>query len=375
MTCGNLFGPTNQFIKTNTGDFVAVEGSSIRERLTLSDVRVSYKQILKSRVILKPGQVDYLLNHLGLGDNATFLILKATYDSKSIFEKDNYIQWNFYDDFSKIYPMSNLLVLTGNSTSRIKQIYLSNPNTKYSVNIDVMVAVIDDNTSVFTDVINQSGLSFNSLEYKHIQTHIVNESIVILNNDTPPVPICYLTLGDIATITKNGKILIIDDTSVGSIYLDFVSLNDANQAFSLIEWVRNTPGAIIQELDPISDSIDPVLKFTDLVYMIPESEYSPVDTSMGTNFFATMSFAQYATQSSGQPMITKDILIDELIIGLNDNRDGTMSLNSGSILIYDINDVDLDQVLQIGTYSIHFNIIDNAQNVIDVEKNIEIHII
>ena len=339
MTCGNLFGPTNQFIKTNTGDFVAVEGSSIRERLTLSDVRVSYKQLIKGRVILKPGQTNYLLNHLGLGDNATFLTLKATYDSKSIFEKDNYIQWNFYDDFSKIYPMSNLLVLTGNSTSRIKQIYLSNPNTNYSVNIDVMVAVIDDNTSVFTDVINQSGLSFNNLEYKDIQTHIVNESIVIFNNDTPPVPICYLTIGDIATITKNGKILIIDDTSIGSIYLDFLSLNDSNQAFSLIEWVRNTPGAVIQDLDPISDSIDPVLKFTDLVYL-PGSTYSLVDTSMGITFSATMSFAQYATQSSGQMMITKNILIDELIIGLDDNRDSSMSLNSGSILIYDINDED-----------------------------------
>ena len=374
MTCGNLFGPTNQFIKTNTGDFVAVEGSSIRERLTLSDVRVSYKQLIKGRVILKPGQTNYLLNHLGLGDNATFLTLKATYDSKSIFEKDNYIQWNFYDDFSKIYPMSNLLVLTGNSTSRIKQIYLSNPNTNYSVNIDVMVAVIDDNTSVFTDVINQSGLSFNNLEYKDIQTHIVNESIVIFNNDTPPVPICYLTIGDIATITKNGKILIIDDTSIGSIYLDFLSLNDSNQAFSLIEWVRNTPGAVIQDLDPISDSIDPVLKFTDLVYL-PGSTYSLVDTSMGITFSATMSFAQYATQSSGQMMITKNILIDELIIGLDDNRDSSMSLNSGSILIYDINDEDLDQVLQIGTYSIHFNIIDNAENVIDVDKNIQLHII
>lgn len=374
MTCGNLFGPTNQFIKTNTGDFVAVEGSSIRERLTLSDVRVSYKQLIKGRVILKPGQTNYLLNHLGLGDNATFLTLKATYNSKSIYEKDNYIQWNFYDDFSKIYPMSNLLVLTGNSTSRIKQIYLSNPNTNYSVNIDVMVAVIDDNTSVFTDVINQSGLSFNNLEYKDIQTHIVNESIVIFNNDTPPVPICYLTIDDIATITKNGKILIIDDTSVGSIYLDFLSLNDSNQAFSLIEWVRNTPGAVIQDLDPISDSIDPVLKFTDLVYL-PGSEYSLVDTSMGITFSATMSFAQYATQSSGQMMITKNILIDELIIGLDDNRDSSMSLNSGSILIYDINDEDLDQVLQIGTYSIHFNIIDNAENVIDVDKNIQLHII
>jgi hypothetical protein len=30
-------------------------------------------------IILKPGQVNYLLNHLGLGDNATFLAIKAVY--------------------------------------------------------------------------------------------------------------------------------------------------------------------------------------------------------------------------------------------------------------------------------------------------------
>lgn len=374
MNCGNsLFGPVNQYIKTNTGDFVAVEGSSTRERLSLSDLRLPYKQLIKGRVILKPGQTDYLLNHLGLGDNATFLLLKATYDSKSVFEKDNYIQWNFYDDFSKKYPMSNLLILTGNSISRIKQIYLSNPNVNYSVTIDVMVSLIDDNTSAFKDVVNQSGLSFNNLEYTSIRTHIVNESIVIYGNDFPPVPICYLTIADITTISKNGKILIIDDLSVGSIYLDFKSNYDADQAFSLIEWVINTPGAVIQDLEPLNDGLDPLLKFSSLVYLIGSTYSSPYDSSMGITFSATMSFAQYATASGTK--ITKNILIDELITEVFDVRDSTMALNTGSILIYDINDNNLNDIMQLGTYSIHFNIVDNASNAIDSNKNIQLRII
>ena len=374
MSCGNsLFGPVNQYIKTNTGDFVAVEGSSTRERLSLSDLRLPYKQLIKGRVILKPGQTDYLLNHLGLGDNATFLLLKATYDSKSVFEKDNYIQWNFYDDFSKKYPMANLLILTGNSISRIQQIYLSNPNVNYSVTIDVMVSLIDDNTSAFKDVVNQSGLSFNNLQYTSIRTHIVNESIVIYGNDFPPVPICYLTIADITTISKNGKILIIDDLSVGSIYLDFKSNYDADQAFSLIEWVINTPGAVIQDLEPLNDGLDPLLKFSSLVYLIGSTYSSPYDSSMGITFSATMSFAQYATASGTK--ITKDILIDELITEVFDVRDSTMALNTGSILIYDINDNNLNDIMQLGTYSIHFDIVDNASNTIDSNKNIQLRII
>jgi len=59
---GNLFGNRSQFIKTNGGDFIAVEASNTRERLILSDLRIPYKQILKSRVILKTGQTNYLLN-------------------------------------------------------------------------------------------------------------------------------------------------------------------------------------------------------------------------------------------------------------------------------------------------------------------------
>jgi hypothetical protein len=96
--CGSsLFGPSSQYIKTNAGDFIATEGSNIRERLMLSDLRIPYKQILKSRIILKKGQTNYLLNHLGLGDNATFLSIKAIYDTKSIIETDNYVQYSYYN--------------------------------------------------------------------------------------------------------------------------------------------------------------------------------------------------------------------------------------------------------------------------------------
>jgi len=108
---GSLFGPSSQFIKMNSGDIISTEGSNIRERLILSDLRIPYKQILKSRVILKPGQVNYLMNHLGLGDNVTFLLVKAVYDSKSVIVEDNYLQWNYFDDFGKVYNMGNLLLL------------------------------------------------------------------------------------------------------------------------------------------------------------------------------------------------------------------------------------------------------------------------
>ena len=108
--CGaNLFGTKSQFIKTNGGDFIAVDGSNTRERLILSDLRIPYKQILKSRIILKTGQINYLLNHLGLGDNATFLCMKVVYDGKSVIEADNYVNWSYYDDLTRVNHFSDTI--------------------------------------------------------------------------------------------------------------------------------------------------------------------------------------------------------------------------------------------------------------------------
>lgn len=370
---GNLFGPKSQFIKTNGGDLIATEGASTREKMMLSDLKIPYKQIAKGRVVLKAGQANYPLNHLGLGDNATFLSLKVTYDPKSKFEFDNYLQWNYYDDFSKLNPICNLLVLTGNSKNRIKQIYLTNPNPNFPVYIDAMIAVIDDNISIFTDHVNQTGLSFNNLRYTDIKTHIVGESIVIFSRDTIAVPICYISIEDLkqATITKNGKIVTISDISVGSIYLDFIDVYNAIQAYSLIEYVRNTENAIIQDLNPTNDSLDPVVKFKNLVYVPISTTYSmPFDTSMGNTFSATMSFGIYASGS----IISKSILINNLINEVRDNRDGLITVDDNSLLIYQGTD-EKTSIVQTGVYSIHFNILDNAENSVDGNKSIELNII
>ncbi len=233
--CGNsLFGKGSQYIKINSGDFIAVEGSNVVEKLMASDIRMPYKQLLKGRIILKPGQVNYLMNHLGIGDNATFLSIKAIYDSKSVIEIDNYITYSYYDYPVQSLSFAQLLVLTGNSANRIPQLYLNNPNSKYPVVLDVMVGIIDDSYSFFNDDINQSGTSFTGLEYTDIKSFVVGESIVVYDKNSPKRALIYLGLSYINSITLNGNFLVIDDESYGTVFLHFLTDYDSVQAHSLI---------------------------------------------------------------------------------------------------------------------------------------------
>jgi hypothetical protein len=87
----NSFFDTNNYIKFLNSDIVAIEGPNTIERLIGGDIRIPYKQVLKGRIILKEGQLNYLMNHLGLGDNATFLTIKATYNKDSVNVEDNYV--------------------------------------------------------------------------------------------------------------------------------------------------------------------------------------------------------------------------------------------------------------------------------------------
>ena len=96
MACGgqSVFGNQSQYIKFQGNDIVAIEGVNTVERLLGGDLRFPYKQLLKSRVILKAGQTNYLLNHLGMGDNATFLAIEATYDAKSVNPDNNFVYYS-----------------------------------------------------------------------------------------------------------------------------------------------------------------------------------------------------------------------------------------------------------------------------------------
>ena len=372
--CGgsSVFGPSNQYIKVNAGDFVAVNGSNASEKMSLSDLRMPFKQILKSRIILKPGQANYLLNHLGMGDNATFLLIKATYDSKSVIQDDNYVDWSFYDSLGTINQFAQVMLLTGNTTHRVKQIYLTNPNTKYSVSLDVMVAVIDDNYSFFNDNINQTATSFTDLEYGDIHTHVPGESIVINDKSTPVRPLIYFMINNINSIERDGKILTVDDNALSTILLAFKTEADAIQAHSLLTYIIENPDIDI-DLTPL-DNQDPVVYFNStagvggsyILYndgiTIGATSGTPYNTfNNGLTFSTSISLAQFGTYN----VLTKSDLIGLLIDNVTDNRDGQMSLLPSNVILKNNTLTDIVGITGSGTYSMTFNYSDIAQNYLD----------
>lgn len=367
-SCGNsLFGKGSQYIKINGGDFIAVEGSNTVEKLITSDIKMPYKQLLKGRVILKAGQINYLLNHLGVGDNATFLSIKATYNQKSVIEMDNYISYSYYD-----YPVLNLtfaqmLVLTGNSSNRIPQLYLNNPNTKYPVILDVMVGVIDDSYSFFNDDINQSGTSFTGLEYTDIKSFVVGESIVVYNKNTPVRALVYLGLNYINSILLNGSFIVIDDESYGSIYLHFLSEYDAIQAHSLLNYILENPNVNVDDIIPLNDNKSPIIYFNSTAGSLGEyitfngaTAGVPYTTESGLAFSTSISLSEYGTDG----ILTKSMLKDLLIDYVDDNRDGVIELMDSNLIIKNSNNF-VESIGLTGTYSLSFDFTDLAHNGFD----------
>lgn len=366
--CGpSLFGTGNSnYIKVGNGEFVAVENVNLIERQKVSDLRMPYKQLLRGRVILKAGQTNYLLNHLGLGDNATYLSIKATYDSKSVIELDNYINYAYYNYPVQNFSFAQLLVLTGNSTNRIPQIYLSNPNVKYPVFLDVLVGVIDDNYSFFNDDLNQNATSFNGLEYTDIKSFVVGESIVIFDKSTPKRALIYLGLNFINSITLNGSFLIIDDESFGNIFLNFIDEFNAVQAHSLINYVLEHPSVNIDNIIPLEDNESPTIHFKSRIgltgsYIVNYTGATsgvPYSTVDGYTFSTSISLTTYGSSSVLYKSNLRDLLIDYI----DDNRDGIIQIEDSQIEINTSTSSIVNSIVTTGTYSLKFNFEDLAHN-------------
>ena len=358
----SLFGPADKYIKFQGGDAIAVEGPNTVQRQILNDIRFPYEQVLHSKLVLRKGQVNYLLNHLGLGDNATFLLIAARYDAKSRIEEDNYVKYNYYSDFSRTYTFAQALLLTGNSTNRIPQLYLTNPNATYSVSLEVMVANIDDIYNYFEDVVNQSGSSFTGLSASSIHSFVVGESIVIRNSDNKDL--IYIQIVNINSLQLITNIVILNDHIIGDVFLQFVSDAEAAQAFSLLNYVLENPNVNIDTLSPLEDLIKPVITFKskvggngDWIYFMGSSASVPYSTEAGNTFSTSISIDTYGTQSQ----ISKERLIEILISSARDNRDGTMSITASNILLTGTQG-SVNYIGSLGSYSMQFDFKDLALN-------------
>ncbi len=384
MACNigvNQFFGASPYIKFLNGDIVAIDGPNTIERL-IGNIKIPYQQVLRGRIILKAGQVGYLMNHLGLGDNATFIAIIATYNIQSVNEEDNYLEYYYVDNTNLLRYMDQIMILTGNSTNRIPQLYFNNPNTEYAVTLDIMVANIDDTYNFFQNTSSQSGLSFYNLKCNtttnNLQTFVVNESVVIYNNDTPANPLVYLVLQDISSIHITGKIVVIDENTSGRIYLEFISTADAKQAFSLLNYVSNNSNITIQDLSPQMDIYPPVAYFYQRVGNTASGDYikyngataQAYDTSFGLTFSTTLSLGLYGSASGSDLYITKDSLNDLLIATVSDNRDGVMILADSNYRLLDANTASLSYITASGTYSLGFIVSDFAGNT--MSSNIKI---
>jgi hypothetical protein len=364
--CGaSLFGNGFNYIKVGNGEIVAVEGSNTRETLPLSDLRMPYKQLLKSRIVLKPGQTNYLLNFLGLGDNATFLAMKVMYDPNVKKESERFINWSFYDNLTVVNSIGQLMILTGNSTNRIKQIYLTNPNTKYPVSIEVMIGVVDDETSFFNDTLNQSGTSFVNLEWSDIKPHILGETIKIV--DTLNSPLIYLILNNIQSIEKSGNILIIDDTSLGSIFLQFKTEFDVNQAYSLLNYILENPNINFENILP--DLEEPIIYWNEFVD--GTQTYITLNGATAGAPYNTLDGLTFSTQIGLTSSMNSELLIDLLIDYVEDDRDGQIILDSNNLIISDGTDT-INEITATGSYQVTFNVSDLADNELTTIMNINI---
>ena len=266
------------------------------------------------------------------------------------------------------------MTLTGNSSHRIKQIYLTNPNANYPVYLDVMIAVIDENYSFFNDIVNQSATTFTGLEYTDIQSYVVGQSIVVYDKNTPKNALTYFTIEDINMMGIEGTIITIED-SLKVVLLKFLTENDAIQALSILNYITENPWVDISTILPTYDNLDPILFFYPQVGGINgtgsyisfngATAGVPYDTSYGLTFSTDISLSTYASAS----YISKQSLIDIMISSIYDQRDGTMSIIPNNIILTSLltatTSSNVSSIGFTGSYKMTFDFSDVAHNYLD----------
>lgn len=374
MGCGikpNSVLGANKHIKFYQGNAIAIDGPNIVNKLLLENLRIPYTQLLRSRIILKPGQTNYLLNHLGLGDNATFVGIVSTFDRNTI-EEDNYVQYSYFSDMNKLYAFSHVLFLTGNSINRVEQLYLTNPNPDYPVALDILVAIIDDEASFFESISGgNSAITFTNLLYSYIKTWVIGQTIAIEN--ASGINQIYINIADINTINRYGKIIIIDDESYGSIYLDFVDEFNAVQAMAILSYILSNPTADISILN-LPDLTAPIIHFTDEVYInISPYPSGPYTSDDGDGEFVYLP-ELILTDFIGD-VITKSDLLALIIETVIDDLDGQINIDDNNIIIYDAIDAIYNEITVPASYYIKFNISDIAQNAVSEDVVVLVNVL
>lgn len=325
----NLF-PAVKYVKMYNNQFVAIDRSNIVSSINIGDIKIPYNNWNRLRTTVPAGNNNFVLSYPLIGIKPTMLVIKPDYcgchDSKK------YLYWKYLHSSEPFNTMTDLMVLTGTNTNPIPQIVLSNPDNNKSVIIDIFVVATD--SDVYTD----------SEQYYYLQNMIYDNitsdgnGVLYIYNENNELALT-VDIEDINNIfsPQPGRI-IIDDSTKQDIILDFTNPNDALQILSSLLYLLNNPE---EELPLPLDDLAPVITFTNIVN---DNE------------------AEIEIDSDNNEIITKQHLIDILILSCIDDRDGNINLNSNNVKILNNDNNNIGAIVMPGVYNIEFKVQDIAGN-------------
>lgn len=369
-----LLTPTEKLIKPYECSFIVIEGPNMKGKLSLEGLEIKYDSFYLSQLVLNASAKDQPALYGFLGENVTFIMVRAKYiptDPNWAIETDQYVQYYFKDDPTQIRTMGQLMVFTGNSTNRIPQIYFNNPSNTFRVYLEILMANLPQSDLTNTNQYTQNS-SFSGLYYNSITSDIVNyiiptstgstELIVLdINND----PLIVIPYNNIRTVTKiNSTTLLIGLDTEEKIKLEFLSAFNCDQANSRINWIlENQRYRILTKTLPVVDTTAPVFAWNDVL----------TGTTTGITSGSTMVYLLPSGTTTGITYTTT-MLKEIFISGITDNMDGIKSIYDADIQIYALNDlVPITSISAVGIYNVLFITRDIAGNTNTQQKYISIY--
>jgi hypothetical protein len=356
-----MLPPNSRVIKFYACANISTEGPNIIGKLSLSDVQIPYESQYTTKISLNPGAENQPLLYGFLGNNVTYLLLKATYDEtnpRCQIEEEQYIEYYLEDNPTVVRYINKLLLLTGNSQKRIPQIYLNNPG-ELRVDVEVMMANLGqsdiDIADIQDDTISITNLYHNSIISDTIWncTTLVSGSTQFQVYDYEGNISLYLDYGEIDTIERYAEDnqLVIDTKSDTRIYLTFLSQFELFQGHSRMEWVLEDPlNRYLTKDHPGIDTIAPVMTMNTGVY--------PINPSGNTYI---MPFSRNPS-TSGFTIYPDDVL-NYFIYEIEDNRDGKMDVDDADIIIRKEGEIlPLTGITETGLFDVIITISDIAKN-------------
>ena len=360
ITPNDVLGNNNKKISFYKESMISSNGPNMVGRVDLSTISIPYDSYFTASISLQANSVDIPI-YYGIGTDITFILLKANYtditnlNTRSVCSGTTTgVEYYFEDEPLIKRKFNDIMILSGNDTYRIPQIYLNNSNNN-AITVEFMVANLNPNeisSLLYTNYSDINGLVFNSILSDQIYSFNGTgstqfEIIDLINNNSIQMVIPYSNIDILQLENEKIKVKTKNDDSINLI---FVSEFNARQTYSRMNWVIENSSQ--RYLTPI---------------------YPGLDTTAPTIYWNTLG----NPTSFNTTGITRDDLrlrFIDYVEDFDDNslsRDGIINNSNVNITIIKTNTGEIfDIIITDGTYNISFSVTDLATNTTNATKTL-----